>query len=78
VAAVPVLLGEPVLTHYPRPGSSVIYLGTLELITPVLFDLGIFFLVFGFAVGAISAFARTISEQEEYAGPDPEQLEEEA
>ncbi len=44
----------------------------------MLFDLGIFFLVFGFAVGAISAFARTISEQEEYAEPEDEQLEEDA
>jgi multisubunit Na+/H+ antiporter MnhB subunit len=78
VAAVPILLGEPVLTHYPRPGSSVVYLGTLELITPILFDLGIFFLVFGFAVGAISAFAHTISEQEEYAEPELEQPEEDA
>ncbi len=75
VAVVPLFLGDPVLTHYPRPGEDVVYLGTLELITPVLFDLGIFFLVFGFAVGAIGAFARTISEQEEYAGPGTEQLE---
>ena len=76
VAAVPLFLGEPVLTHFPRPGEDVIYLGTLEIITPVLFDLGIFFLVFGFAVGTISAFARTISDQLEYAGPGTEQLEE--
>ena len=78
VAAVPVLLGEPVLTHYPRPGEDVVYLGTLELITPVLFDLGIFLLVFGFAVGATGAFAHSISDQEEYAGPDLEQLEDDA
>ncbi len=75
VAVVPVLLGEPVLTHYPRPGSSVVYLGTLELITPVLFDLGIFLLVFGFVVGTMNAFARTISEEQEYAGPGESGLE---
>lgn len=69
VATVPLLLGDPVLTHYPRPGESVIYLGTLELITPVLFDAGIFLLVFGFVVGTMNAFARTISEEHEYAGP---------
>lgn len=69
VATVPLFLGEPVLTHYPRPGGHVIYLGTLELITPVLFDVGIFLLVFGFVVGTMNAFARTISEEHEYAGP---------
>ncbi len=70
VAAAPVFLGEPVLTHYPLPGSEVVYLGTLELITAVLFDLGVFLLVFGFAVGAIKAIARTIADEEEYQGPD--------
>lgn len=58
VAAVPLLLGEPVLTHYPRPGGEVVYLGTLELITAVAFDAGVFLLVFGFAVGALAVFAR--------------------
>lgn len=74
VAAVPLFLGQPVLTHYPRPGESVIYLGTLELITPVLFDLGIFLLVFGFVVGTMNAFARTIFEEQEYAGPQESDL----
>lgn len=69
VAAVPLFLGEAVLTHYPPPGSEPVYLGTLELITPVLFDAGIFLLVFGFAVGVVSIFARAIARQEEYAGP---------
>ncbi len=75
VATVPLLLGDPVLTHYPRPGGHVIYLGTLELITPVLFDVGIFLLVFGFVVGTMNAFARTISEEQEYAGPGDSGLE---
>lgn len=69
VAIVPLVLGEAVLTHYPPPGAGVIYLGTLELITAVLFDVGIFMLVFGFVVGTINFFARTISEEREYAGP---------
>ena len=68
-AAVPLFLGDPVLTHYPPPGASVIYLGTLELITAVLFDVGVYLLVFGFVVGTIGAFASTISEEGEYAGP---------
>ena len=68
VAAVPVFGGDPVLTHYPPPGSKPVYLGTVELITPVLFDAGIFFLVFGFAVGVVSFFARAIAREQEYAG----------
>ena len=78
VAIVPLVLGQPVLTHYPRAGAEVIYLGTLELITPVLFDVGIFLLVYGFVVGTVNAFARTISEEREYAGPGRESLEDEA
>lgn len=70
VAAVPVFLGEPVLTNYPRPGSEAVYLGTLELITAVLFDAGVFLLVFGFAVGTIKLLARAIADEEEYRGPD--------
>ena len=78
VAVLPLFLGEAVLTHYPKPGAEVIYLGTLELITPVLFDVGIFLLVFGFVVGTINFFARTISEEREYSGPAGEVLEDEA
>jgi multisubunit Na+/H+ antiporter MnhB subunit len=68
VAAAPLFLGDAILTHYPPPGSEPVYLGTLELITPVLFDAAIFFLVFGFAVGVVSIFARTVAGEEEYAG----------
>ena len=53
VAAFPLFVGEPLLTHYPPSGSEVVYLGTLEIITAVAFDAGIFLLVFGFAVGTI-------------------------
>jgi hypothetical protein len=35
----------------------------------VLFDAGIFLLVFGFAVGVVSFFARAIAGEEESAGP---------
>jgi multisubunit Na+/H+ antiporter MnhB subunit len=57
-AFVPTLLGEAPLTHFPESGGNVIHLGTLELITAVLFDVGVFLLVFGFAVGAIDLIAR--------------------
>ncbi len=73
VAAAPLLLGEPVLTHYPRSGEEVVYLGTLELLTAVLFDVGVFLLVFGFAVETIKIIARAIADEEEYRGsPDVE------
>lgn len=70
VAAVPVFLGDPVLTHYPRPGSEAMYIGTLEIVTAVLFDVGVFLLVFGFAVGTIKIIARAIADEEEYRGPE--------
>jgi multisubunit Na+/H+ antiporter MnhB subunit len=57
VAAVPLFLGDEPLTHYPHPGGKVIYLGTLELITAVAFDVGIFLLVLGFAAGAVQLVA---------------------
>lgn len=62
IGAVPVFLGDPVLTHYPRPGAEVIYLGTLELITAVAFDVGVFLVVVGFAAGVLSIVARAIAD----------------
>jgi multisubunit Na+/H+ antiporter MnhB subunit len=58
VAGAPLLLGDAVLTHYPASGTEPIHLGTLELMSAVLFDLGVFLLVFGFSVGVVSFFAR--------------------
>ncbi len=70
VAAVPVLLGESVMTHYPRPGSEAVYLGTVELITAFLFDFAVALIVFGFALGVVKLVAHTIAVEEEYQGPD--------
>jgi multisubunit Na+/H+ antiporter MnhB subunit len=58
VAFLPLLRGEAVMTHAPGPGAEVIHLGTLELLTAVAFDVGVFLLVFGFAVSAIGMIAR--------------------
>ena len=69
VAAAPLFFGEAILTHRPPPGSEPIHLGTLELMTAVLFDFGVFLLVFGFAVGVVSFFARANVREERYAGP---------
>ena len=55
---VPAVLGEPLLTHYPRAGIHVAHLGSIEFLTATLFDAGVFLLVFGFIVTAMSMFAR--------------------
>ncbi len=70
LAATPVLLGHPLFNHYPGPDSEVVYLGTLELITALLFDASVFLLVFGFAVGTIRAITHRIADEDEYRGPD--------
>lgn len=56
---VPVALGDPLLTHYPGPGEKVVHLGTIEILTAVLFDVGVFLLVVGFIVTAVSFIARS-------------------
>ena len=59
VGFVPLLLGDPLLSHYPGAGANVVHVGTLELLTAVAFDFGVFLLVLGTVVGAIDAVART-------------------
>lgn len=57
IAAIPLARGEPLLTHVPASGAEVSKLGTLELITAVGFDVMIFMIVLGAAVGIIHAIA---------------------
>jgi multisubunit Na+/H+ antiporter MnhB subunit len=64
VAAVGLFRGDALFTHYPAPGAEVIHIGTVEVITAVLFDVGIFLLVFGYAVGAVRIIAGVIQRQE--------------
>lgn len=45
VGFAPVLAGDPPFTHVPGPGASVTKIGSLELITAVAFDVGVFVLV---------------------------------
>jgi len=59
-AFVPVLLGKPVLTHWPAPSEPVTHLGALEFFTPLAFDIGVFLLVIGFVVGVVNLIAQTI------------------
>lgn len=58
VTFVPVVLGDPILTHAPEPFASVIHIGRIELITAVVFDIGVFLLVFGFVVSALGMIGR--------------------
>lgn len=41
----PVLAGDPPFTHVPGPGEEVVHIGTLELISAVAFDVGVFLVV---------------------------------
>ena len=63
VVFVPVLLGQPPLRHAPPPGAEVIHLGSLELLTAVLFDAGVFALVLGMVVATIHLIASTPNER---------------
>jgi multisubunit Na+/H+ antiporter MnhB subunit len=63
VAFVPVLAGQPPLRHAPAPGAEVVHLGTLELLTAVAFDAGVFALVLGMVVATIHLIASTIEER---------------
>ena len=58
VVFVPVVLGDPIMTHYPRAGEEVIHAGSIEMLTAVLFDVGVFLIVVGFIVTAIGTIAR--------------------
>ncbi|RKQ93203.1 multisubunit sodium/proton antiporter MrpB subunit [Solirubrobacter pauli] len=47
VGFAPIVFGDPPFTHWPAPDAEVVKLGTLELITAVAFDIGVFLLVCG-------------------------------
>ncbi|WP_217914691.1 MnhB domain-containing protein [Miltoncostaea marina] len=57
-----VLVGDPPFTHYPRPGEDVVHVGTLELLTAVGFDIGLFMLVAGSLVTLVHHLARLVQE----------------
>jgi multicomponent Na+:H+ antiporter subunit B len=65
VAFVPVAAGRPPLTHVPGAGEKVAHVGSLELITPVVFDVGVFLLVVGSLVAAVRLLALADDEQAE-------------
>jgi multisubunit Na+/H+ antiporter MnhB subunit len=57
VALVPAVTGGDLLTHHPRPQGEVARFGALELHTSLLFDLGVFLLVFAFVLEAVAIVA---------------------
>jgi multicomponent Na+:H+ antiporter subunit B len=62
-AVVPAMTGGELFEHWPGPGEEVVHIGTLELITPVAFDIGVFLLVFGASVGVIDRVATGVEEE---------------
>lgn len=64
VAFFPVVFGEPPLAHYPRPGEDVVTIGTLELITAVAFDVGVFLLVAGALAMLLHQLALLVQERD--------------
>lgn len=57
VLIVPFAAGGSLLEHWPPPGDKPLHIGSLELITAVAFDIGVFLLVLGGAVAIIDALA---------------------
>jgi multisubunit Na+/H+ antiporter MnhB subunit len=57
VTFLPVAMGRAILTHAPLAGQKVIHFGTLELLTAMAFDVGVFLVVLGFSVTTIRLIA---------------------
>jgi multisubunit Na+/H+ antiporter MnhB subunit len=60
VGFLPVAAGDPPFTHRPAPGVDVVKIGTLELISAVAFDIGVFLLVCGALVTVVHQLARLV------------------
>ena len=60
VGFLPVAAGDPPFTHRPVPGVEVVKVGTLELISAVAFDVGVFLLVCGVLVTLVHHLARLV------------------
>ncbi len=60
-ALLPVFVGAPLLKHFYWKSENVPLLGSVELGTPLLFDLGVFLVVIGVTTKMIFVLARSIS-----------------
>jgi multicomponent Na+:H+ antiporter subunit B len=65
VGFAPVLNGDPPFTHWPAPEADVVKFGTLELISAVAFDIGVFLLVCGALVTLVHQLARLVEGEPE-------------
>jgi multicomponent Na+:H+ antiporter subunit B len=57
--AIPWLIGRPFLEHFQAHLPAVPWLGDLHLGTPLLFDLGVYFVVVGIAAKIVFVFAKS-------------------
>lgn len=65
----PLLWGQPVFSHRPAVGEPVSHIGSLELFTPLLFDVGIFLLV----VGVLTMLLHQLADPDDrFEDPDDE------
>lgn len=78
VAFGPVLLGQPIFRHWPPAGEPAPHFGALELITPVIFDVGVFLVVVGFCVGSMTSISRALTRQEQDRQRDEQRTEQRA
>jgi multicomponent Na+:H+ antiporter subunit B len=60
----PLLLDEPPFSHHPGAGEDVATVGSLELFTPVLFDVSVFLLV----VGVLTVMLHQLADPDSEAG----------
>lgn len=58
VAVLPALAGRALLQHAPGVGEEVVHVGSLELLTAVAFDVGVFLLVSGALIAVLDGLAR--------------------
>ena len=57
-----VVAGEPPFTHHPGPGEDVVTIGTLELMTAIGFDVGLFLLVTGALVTLVHHLSHLVTD----------------
>lgn len=65
----PLVLGQPPVSHRPGPGAHVTRFGTLEMFTPLAFDVGVFLLV----VGVLTVLAHQLGRPDDTPPPETEE-----
>lgn len=60
----PIAVGDPPFKHLPAPGEHVTTVGTLELTTAVVFDVGVFLLVAGALITLIHQLSSLVWEDD--------------